>query len=313
MATSGTTSFTTTRDEIIRDAALEVSAIGLGVTMSAAMTQDFARVLNAMIKHWQGRGLHIWTVREATLFPVAGQARYAVGTGSTDHVAESVARTTINADEAAGQSILSVTSTTGMAAGYQIGIKLDGGVMHWTTVVSTGAGTVTVTAALPSIASLGSLVFCYASNIPKPVRIVDARRQDITSRIETPIQIVSTQEYRWLPDKANAGSINQMQYEIQRAAGTINLWSVPSTLSELLTFTYWRPVEIFTAGGDNPDLPEEWAKTLKWNLALELMGRYPVSPDRQQFISSMAASSLFDMEGFSREDTSVFFQPVYRR
>jgi hypothetical protein len=313
MATSGTSTFTTTRDQLIRAAALEVSAIGLGVTMSAEMLSDFAFVLNGMIKHWQGRGLKIWTVREATLFPVAGQTRYGAGTGATDHIAESVTITALSADEAAGQTILSVDATTAMTNGDYLGIELDTGAIQWTTIVSKTSTTVTATAALTGAAGLGTKVYSYTSNIPKPIRVVDARRYVVTSAIETPIEIVSHKDYRHLPNKASVGSINQVQYDPQRVVGYFNLWSVPAAATELLKMTVWRPLDIFSAGGNEADLPEEWANALKWNLAKELMGRYPVNSERRRHITDMADSTLFDMEGYGREDESIFFQPNFRR
>jgi hypothetical protein len=212
MATSGITTLTMTRDQIIRDAALEVSAIGSGVTMNADMSADFARKLNAMIKHWQGRELKIWTVKEATLFPVAAQSRYGAGTGATDHITESWHETTLSADEAAGQTVLSATSTAAMTAADQIGIELDTGAIQWTTVVSKTATEVTIAAALTSAAGEGNRIFNYTSRIPKPIRVVDARRYAIGSKIETPIELVSHQEYRHLPNKASVGPINQVHW-----------------------------------------------------------------------------------------------------
>jgi hypothetical protein len=267
MATSGVTTFTTTRDQIIRASALEVSAIGLGVTMSAEMLNDFAFALNAMIKHWQGRGLKIWTVKEGTLFPFPGQTRYGAGTGATDHITESWKKTTLSVDEASGQTILGVESSDDIINGDQIGI----------------------------------------------IRVVDARRYVVSSAIETPIDLLSHQEYRALPSKASVGSINLVQYDPQRVVGYFNLWNVPAVATELLNFTFWKPVETFTTGGDNPDLPEEWVNCIKWNLALEMMGRYPVNGDRRRLIAQRAADTLVDMEGFSREDTSIRFQPARRR
>jgi hypothetical protein len=47
MATSGTSSFTMTRDEICRDAALNIGAVRGSETMSSVMLTDFVRGLNA--------------------------------------------------------------------------------------------------------------------------------------------------------------------------------------------------------------------------------------------------------------------------
>ena len=73
MATSGTSILTATRDQIIRQAGLLIQAFGAGLTPSATTVNDFAFNLNAMVKRWQAKGIHIWTVSEATLFPQPGQ------------------------------------------------------------------------------------------------------------------------------------------------------------------------------------------------------------------------------------------------
>ena len=66
--------------------------------------------------------------------------------------------TTLSGNEASGQTVLSVTSETGFAAGEHVGIILNDGTEHKTTVASTAAGTITVDDALPSDADSGNTV-----------------------------------------------------------------------------------------------------------------------------------------------------------
>lgn len=83
-----------------------------------------------------------------------------------------VVTTTISANEAAGQTILSVNSTAGMSttSGKNgIRIYLDDFTYHQSTIVSIGAGTVTIANALPSQASSGLPVVAagnYTWDIP---------------------------------------------------------------------------------------------------------------------------------------------------
>jgi hypothetical protein len=67
-------------------------------------------------------------------------------------------QTTISSTEAGGQTVLSVTSNTGMAADDFVGILLDTGAYHYTYISSTGVGTITVNVALPSQAAAGNEV-----------------------------------------------------------------------------------------------------------------------------------------------------------
>lgn len=310
MTTSGSTNFELSRDEIVRQAALLCRAVGANATMSSRLVTDFSIALNAMVKHWQGRGLHVWTVTEGVLFPVAGQTKYTTG---ADHIAGTWYETTLSADEAAAQTVLDATSTTNMTALDNIGIVLDDGTIHWTTIVSKTSSTVTITAALPSAAASGNKIFNYTTKMGKPLRVVDARRRLIVDGTETPIPVVSRQEYRAIPNKTGAGTINQLHCDLQLSTGQFHLWQVPSLATDLVTFTWWRPIEDFDAGGDTPDLSQEWFMCLYYNLAAMMLPRFPVPPQDKRDIRETAAGLLFDMEGWGREAESLFFQPATRR
>ena len=66
--------------------------------------------------------------------------------------------TTLSTNEASGQTELSVTSESGFSASDHIGIALNDGTQHQTTIASTAAGTITVDDALPSAADSGKAV-----------------------------------------------------------------------------------------------------------------------------------------------------------
>jgi hypothetical protein len=66
--------------------------------------------------------------------------------------------TTLSGNEAAGQTVLSVTSETGFSVSDNIGILLNDGMQHQTTVASTAAGEITVDDPLPSAADSGNSV-----------------------------------------------------------------------------------------------------------------------------------------------------------
>ena len=65
--------------------------------------------------------------------------------------------TTVNGDEASGQTVITVTTATGINSGDIVGVVLDSGLTHWTTVNGAPSGSnVTLTVALPSAAASGS-------------------------------------------------------------------------------------------------------------------------------------------------------------
>lgn len=309
MATSGISTFNATMDTIIRQAALQVNAVGAGQTMGAQMSTDFKFMLNAMVKTWQAEGIHVWTTAEATLFPVAGQVKYGAGTGATDHITQTYYETSLSAAEAAGQTILSATSTTNMTVSDNIGIVLDDGSTQWTTISSKTSTTVTVAAALTGAAASGNAVFNYTTKLVRPLKVVDARRYNIDGATDTPMIVASRQEYNNLPQKTTAGSPVHLFYDAQLTIGYFYLWQVPSTTTDLVKFTFHRPIQDFNTAADNPDLPETWILTMVYNLAQIMMPQYPVSAQKANQINSLAAQFLDTMRGYDREGESIYFAP----
>ena len=83
MATSGTTTYSTTRDDIIKRALRLVGGIGQGETPTAAQTSEAATALNMLVKHLANRGVLLWSRKEISITPVAGQEAYEIGPGKT--------------------------------------------------------------------------------------------------------------------------------------------------------------------------------------------------------------------------------------
>lgn len=310
MTTSGTSSFNVFRDDIIVAAYRKIGAIRATQTPNAKMITDGAQALNALVKHWQAKGLHVWTETEATLFPQAGQIRYAVSdAASSDHVTQSYVATTLFADAASGASTIVVSSASGISAGDHIGIVLDNGAVHWTTVNGAPAGTtITLTAVLTDSAAAGRFVYAYTTRIVRPLKIVDARWQDAATGIESPvIEMISRIDYQRLPTKLQAGTTVSAFYDPQLTTGYLNLWHVPNPFEGFVNFTWWRPIMDFNAAGDSPDLPQEWIRTMIWNLAAEMAPEFDVPAQKYQMVTQMAAETLDDIEGWDREAENVRF------
>lgn len=310
MATSGSIDWNLTRNQVIRMAALEVHAIGAGITMGAQMLDDFAVKLNAMIHSWQGLGIHVWTVEEATLFPQLDQVKYQLGNSSPDHCAQTYVETAISAEEASGQTTISIDSSAGMTAADNIGIIVDDGTIHWSTISSIPDSTSVVIAdALDDSAAVDNPVFAYKTKINRPLKVVDARRYNISSDNETPIDMVARRDYQALPNKTTEGTINQCWYEPGRDTGYLYVWPEPANIDDLVKFTWHRPLEDFDAAGNNPDLPQEWVLALAFNLAEASLAQYPVDNKIALRVTGLATKYLDIVRGFDQEEGSVYFQP----
>jgi hypothetical protein len=88
MATSGTTTFTLTRDDIITYALSKCGVLELGTTPDATTVSRAATILEMLIKSLVAKGSKLWTIQELTLPLVASQTNYNIGpTGSTTPLA----------------------------------------------------------------------------------------------------------------------------------------------------------------------------------------------------------------------------------
>lgn len=308
MASSGSVDFNRTRDQIIEGALRLVEVIASGETPANDEIQDASDALNQMVKAWQAQGIHLWTMTEGTLFLTQGTAKYTLGP-SGDHATSSYVETTLSAAASASDATLTVTSITGMTASDNVGIVKDDGTFHWTTISGSPSGlTVTLATVIDGAAASGNTVYTYTSKIDRPLKIIDARRED-SNQQEVPFSdILTRDEYFDLPNKTASGLSSQGYYDPQLTNGVFYLWPSPSSIDDIINFTFARPFEDFDAASDNPDFPQEWLSVLKFNLAVEIAPEYGVSIEKQLNLKGMAKDKLDQVLGFDTE-ASVYFTP----
>lgn len=311
MSTSGTATFSRNRDQLIKSALRKVNAFESGETPDAESMNDASDALNTLVKHWQGSGVQIYKVTEAALFPQVDQVRYSLGLTSTDHATESWVETKLTAVAASGASSVTVDSVTGISTTYQIGIKLDGGTMHWTTVNGAPAGSViTLTAILTNSAAIGNRVICYKTNLVRPLKIISARSYNFDSAIDTPVKEMDRVEYQEMPNKTASGSVNGFFYDRRESStGYLYLWPAPDSVGDAIKMTVAKPIEDFKAAGDDADLPQEWVRAIVWGLADEIADEYDVPEPKRTRIERRAAQYLNEANWWERELLSIQFAP----
>lgn len=311
--TSGTTTFSRNRDQLIGAALRKFNAFESGETPDNASVQEASDALNAMLKHWQSSGIEIWTTQEAILYPAISQVRYTLGSGSSDHVTPVDVETTLASAAVFGASTIVLTSVTGVATTYNIGIQLDDGTFQWTTVNGAPAGsTVTLAAVLTDSAASGNAVMVYQSALVRPLRIISARRSNLISGIDVPLSEMDRIEYQEMPNKTTTGAVNSFYYDRRggaNATGLFYLWPAPAASDEVIKMTVARPIEIFSVAGDASDFPEEWTQTVIWNLADQIADDYDTPEPKRGRIERRAAQYLSEVNGHERELTSIQFAP----
>jgi len=309
MATSNSTNFNLTSDEIVEEMFRELGVKTPNRTLTSEEMNDGARTLNLYAKSLISKGLFLWKTKQATLFLVGSQSAYTID-GSTANVTETFTETTTSAAAAASATDIVVTSATGFVVGYFIGVLLDDNSIHWTTITVIASTTITLNAALPSAAASGSEVFVYQTKIDRPESIQNAQ-STIPSNSDIPMQILSRDTYYNIPVKDTPGRPNQLYYDKQLSLGTINLWPVPENSTNKVEFTWIEQLFDFDAATDDPDFPVEWLQPLILGGTYRLSRKYGrLDKQEKEQLKRDLDEALEDAEGYDREETSIYFQPA---
>lgn len=274
MTTSSSYNFTTNRNQIITLAGQGAGILGIGRVASAEDTDTASRLLNLIVKQYMGRsdfmpGLKVWSRKRAYLFPALNTTSYSLGSTGT-HFTATYYSTTLDANEAIGQTTLSVTSTTNMTAADYIGIRCNDNSIHWSTISSFVAGdTVTIANALTVAADSGATVYWYTTKAPMPLEIISMRIKDTDSN-ETTLTPMTLMEYEeGLLKKNDDGDPTRFLYERGINNGTLYLDYEPTDTTDVYLLTYLRPIEDFDSATDTPDYPQEYEKLLVGQLMID--------------------------------------------
>jgi len=317
MATSGVTAYDRTGAQIADHAARLLKIIGVDETLdttSGGEEDQILESLNLMIKTHQMQ-LGLWRYREAKMFLVDGTASYTFPpTASTNYACDisELSETTLDADEASGQTVISVASTSqgaGFANSDTILIVQDDDTIHASTISSFVANdTVTINDALTAAASSGNKVYVYTNAIPRPLKVLSARRENSSTEIE--MFQLSREEYFNLPNKTATGTPVQYYYDPQQGTVKMYLWPTPSTVDDVINLTYLDELEIISANTDTSNFPQEWMEYLVYGLAVRIAPLYGIAVPNEVLAVYTEAKSL--LEGWDQDDASVYFGAGYR-
>lgn len=297
--------------------------IGSEETATGAQLANTFDACKAMCKAWQASGIHVWCEEECILFLQKGQTQYNIGAGSTDHVTlySDFVQTSLTSTAAGGATTLVVGSIANILAGDQIGVQLNSEVNYWTTVSGTPSGSsVPLTAALPSQASAGALVFDYTTPLYRPLRVMSGRRYNYLSKIDINMQMWSRLDYANQPNKYSTGTPTAFFFDPQTGqgqwstpTGIWNSWPTPQDNTNAARFTAQRPIQDIGTLANIPDFPDEWDAAIKWNLALEI-GPENGTPQEQLGIIEKQAERWYNMASqWDRESKSIRFGVASQR
>lgn len=272
---------------------------------------DIDRGLNALnnvIKLWQTTGVHLWAIDRAVLPLVKDQKKYTLGpSGDKCGTDDTFFTTTLSAAGASGQTVLSVASTSDMAAAQNIGIELADGTRFWTTIASVGASSVTVDDALTGTAASGASVYFYTTQITKPMRLANVMWASNATASEIPVEPWSRQEYMEQTDKGSRGTVVNWYYQRKISNGELYVWQVASSAKSLLKFDIYTQLSVYTSESDDLNMPEEYFEAVRWAIGAALGPEYGVKIDRQAVLEGKATAALEQALDFDVEHDSVSF------
>ena len=342
MTTSGTFNFTVAATDVVREAMLNVGAIGENEVPTSQEYTDCLRKLNMLIKQWMGKqdfapGLKMWTRQRGDLFLGYNKHEYQLGpygdnwaggvTGGSFN--QCYNQTQLTAQAAAGSSSLTVNSITKINSGDYIGIQYQpssansGTDIFWTTVNGVPSGNnVVLTSPLTGVAVSNAYVWNYTLKQQRPLAIVTSILRDIYNN-DTPQNVLTVEDYEMLPTKTMPGTQSDptaFYYESQIGTGPNNLVATANAgagiyyidcygaqdVTKHMHIVFLRPVMDLNNPGDNPEYPQQWYRPLCWGLSREIAGMFDASWTQDMETNLNQALSMAKEP--DSETTTFYFQ-----
>lgn len=319
MARSGSYDFSINRDQIINGAFRQIGVLGESQTASDTRISQASQQLNLLIDEWEMSGIGLWLNKELVLFPQADTTKYYLGaTGISSYssyacLVSEFAKNEIATAASASDGTITVDSDDDFTNGDYIGIETDNGDIHWTTINGVpAANVITLTTALDYAAAVDNHVYGFTNVVQRPYEILRAFRRNLasTDAIDTPIEIVSLDDYMMQTSKNSEGPVTMLAYDMQLDDIIVHLWPEPSDMKEVIHIWVKWPIQDFDAATDDWDFPRGWGNAIKLNLAIQLAPEYgrKVSPE----LATNASNALTMAMGSDRELAPVQIKPNLR-
>lgn len=315
---ASTFQFSVNRDDVIRLAMTDCGALGVGEDMAPEDVDYCADKLNMLVKQWQGSGdfapgLKMWARKRADLFLQVNKSVYELGP-SGDHWAQSADwhSTTLAVAANAAAGTITVSSAVGIQNGLVIGVLLNNGQSHWTTVNSAPVGSVvTLSGVMPTGARAGKTVYFYSANAVRPLQLLSVNARDANNQ-EIPLLPMNLEDYEALPAKADSlttGTPSRYYYESQLSEGLLFLDRFPAdaTSYPLLHVVYLSPIQDLILSTDTPDYPQQWYRALAAQLAMDIAPGFQLPATKE--LAALRNDAVMTARNFDPDTTALYFQP----
>lgn len=334
-STSGTFAFSVARDDIIRQAMLNLALLEPSEVPTAQEIVDCARVLNMIVKQLAGQldrapGFKMWQRYRGALFLSYMSYLYNLGSPQGGAWAGGVTGLAYPAlynqqqlitGAAAGAVQLFVASPIAAVnvndfIGVQYVDPAGNTDIFWSTVKSfvSGTGLITMNTPLPagSGASATNYVWNYTTKAQRPMKILTALLRDINDS-DTPLNDLTLEQYEALPTKtmpSNVADPTAFYYEARMINNLGHLYidcGGAQDITKHLHIVFLREAMDFNNPGDAPEFPQEWFWHLSWMLSLGICSMFDADwTQDKQLAFGLATTNA--REG-NPQVTAEYFQP----
>jgi len=316
MAISGSVNYSVNRDELIGHVYRNIlGATPAGQSPNADEISDATTSLNMMLKAWQADGLQLWVIKEAVLIPEKSKQVYSLGpTG--DHCSLTMNKTEVKVAGVATDVNLDVDATTDMTVSDNIGVVLDDGTIHWTTVFSiTDTDTVVLASGLPSAAAINNHVYSYTTKIDRPNELLEVYRREYDTVVDVPIIKLSRTDFFTLSDKDSEGIPVNYYYDPQLTDTQLYLWQTANSdfaSNSVFKLLIKKPFDDMDTATDDFEFPQEWYEAISLGLGKRLAQSVGMPMVDRQILRKDAYEAKEDAMAFDAEGGSVYFAPSHR-
>ena len=320
MTTSGSYSFTVSRDQIIRQAMLNIRKLDGIENPSDQEINDCNFVLNMLVKQWMGQtdfapGLKAWKQQLGYLFLSSSENVYSLGPNGVGWTFAPYF-TTAEVAAAKGASSINVADPSGLFTGQDIGILIGSnpGDIQWLT-VGTVVGHVVnlVGGTLSAAAQYGTFIVAYdvagGGQATQPLSITTANLRD-SQGSDTPLRIFNVQDYDALPGKVMSTNISDptaiyYEFHLDNSNLYIDIAGAQDP-TKYLVLRYQEAVQDMVNPNDTFDYPQEWYLTLAWGLSKQIAPMFKARWTAE--LEDMYKSALLIAGQKDPETSSMYFQ-----
>jgi hypothetical protein len=259
MATSGSTDFNLTRNQIIIEALEYVGAIYEGETPTAEAVTSAARTLNIIVKAWQTHGLNLWATEWAT--KTLSASSVVLGTDAVDY--ECIRNHTSGA-------------TTRPVTGGDYST-------YWKELSTTAGGAWATATAYTSVCNL-----TFSADL---LEIDEAFVRYGES--DYPITIITRQEYFEITSKGSVPGRPTQLYLDRQETPVGFLYPYPDSATDyVIHYAKVRKLEDFDSTLDDADVSQKYYDALVLGLASRLAMKYGNTPQQISQLNALYSNSF---------------------